>query len=110
MLHTKDVDGVIGAVTDIHWSKHALTDTGISARHPGVSKFNIETTKTLAKDGKFTPLNQLTESEVLSWIENSLTDKEKEFINLQLNRSIEEQLNKVKADSIPYDKLPWLST
>lgn len=109
MLHTKDVDNVIGAITDIHWSKHALTDTGISARHPGVSKFNIEMTKTLAENGNFTLLNELTENQVLVWIQNSLTDKDKEFIDLQLARSIEEQVNRVIVDSITYDKLPWLS-
>lgn len=54
----------------------------------------------------FIPFDELTESDVLSWVENLLTQNEKEFIEMRLN----EMLNHMKEEDnrvVPLSGLPW---
>lgn len=107
MLHTLNQDSVTGAVTEIHWSKHGLHPGGIATRHPGMTRFDITAIKALKTAGGFTPLTQLTEVQVLTWIQNAMTQQEKDLIDLQLEKSYQHQITPVGSGSLSYNELPW---
>jgi hypothetical protein len=74
MMHTQSKLGVQNAVTEIHWSKTGTDETGATGRYPGCTKFNLEEIAALSASGNFTPLNSLTETQVLTWIQATITD------------------------------------
>jgi hypothetical protein len=107
MMHTLNEDGVNGAVTEIHWSKHGLHEGGIKTRVPRMTKFKMSDTKALYESGNFTPLSQLTEAQVVSWIQNSLSQAEKDFLDFELELSYQHQIKPINVDSLDNDTLPW---
>jgi hypothetical protein len=108
MMHTLNQDGVEGAVTEIHWSKHGLHSNGIKTRIPGMTKFKISDIIMLHEDGNFTPLSQVSESQVIDWIQTSLSQKEKNFLDSQLEQSYQQQIKPLEADSFQYVTFPWV--
>jgi hypothetical protein len=107
MINTTSKDGVIDAVTEINWSKHAKDEQGNTARYPMFCKFDIEDIKKLKEFGNFTALSELTEERVLDWVKNSLSFEDMDFIDFQLEKSIEEQINKLEQKSLDYKQFPW---
>jgi len=107
MLHTLNENGVDGAVTEIHWSKHGLHSDGIKTRAPGMTKFQISDITKLHDAGNFTPLSQLSEAQVIDWIQTSLSEKEKNFLDSQLEQSYQQQIKAINTNSLEYKTFPW---
>ena len=107
MMHTLNQDGVEGAVTEIHWSKHGLYSDGIKTRVPGMTKFKISDVTVLHNAGNFTPLSQLTEAQVIDWVQASLSQQEKNLLDLQAEQSYEHQTKPHSGVSLEYDTMPW---
>lgn len=107
MMHTTNVEGVDGAVTEIHWSKHGLHQNGIKTRMPNMTKFKVSDIQVLKESGGFTPLAQLTEAQVLSWIQDRLSQQEKDFIDLTLEQSYQFQSKPIASRSVDNNTLPW---
>jgi len=110
MMHTLNQGDVQGAVTEIHWSKHGLHSDGIKTRIPGMTKFKISDIIALQTTGNFTPLSQLTEAQVIDWVQASLSQQEKDFLNLQLEQSYQQQIKPPAGVSLEYDTMPWAVT
>ena len=106
-MHTSNEGAVNGAVTEIHWSKHGLHSNGIKTRIPGMTKFKISDITKLQESGNFTPLSQLSEAQVISWIQSSLSEKEKSFLDSQLEQSYQHQIKPRSGESLEYDTFPW---
>ena len=107
MMHTLNEGAVDGAVTEIHWSKHGLHSNGIKTRIPGMTKFKISDIARLHESGNFTPLSQLSEAQVIGWIQSSLSEKEKNFLDSQLEQSYQQQIKPRSGVSLEYDTFPW---
>jgi hypothetical protein len=107
MMHTLNEGAVDGAVTEIHWSKHGLHSNGIKTRIPGMTKFKISDIARLHESGNFTPLSQLSEAQVIGWIQSSLSEKEKNFLDSQLEQSYQQQIKPISTSSLEYDTFPW---
>jgi len=100
MMHTQSKLGVQNAVTEVHWSKTGTDETGTTGRYPGCTKFSLEETAALSASGNFTPLNSLTEQQVLTWIQATISDEDMAFINTQIQVSIDHQKAPKTASSI----------
>ena len=107
MMHTMNADGVDGAVTEVHWSKHGLHQNGIKTRIPNMTKFKVSDIQVLKESGGFTPFERLTEAQVLSWIQDKLSQQEKDFLDLSLEQSYQFQSNPITGKSVDNDTLPW---
>ena len=104
MMHTASKAGLTNAVTVIHWSKTGTNENGIAGRYPGVTRFNVST----IDSGGFTPLNQLTEAQVIEWVKSDLSEEQKTFIDVQILSSINHQLTPPDTGCVTLDKMPWL--
>lgn len=107
MMHTQSKLGVQNAVTEVHWSKTGTDETGATGRYPGCTKFNLEETAALSISGNFTPLENLTEAQVLTWIQATISDEDGAFINTQIQASIDHQKAPKTAASIDSKDFPW---
>ena len=107
MMHTINAEGVDGAVTEIHWSKHGLHQNGIKTRIPNMTKFKVSDIQVLKESGGFTPFAQLTEAQVLSWIQDDMSQQEKDFIDLTLEQSYQFQSRPIASSSVDNNTLPW---
>lgn len=103
MMHTASKAGLTNAVNEIHWSKTGTNENGIAGRYPGVTRFNVSA----IADSGFTPLNQLTEAQVLEWIKSDLSEEQKTFIDVQILSSIQHQLTPSSRGCVTSDKMPW---
>ena len=103
MMHTQSRAGLTDAVTEIHWSKTGTDSDNISGRYPGCSKFKIEN----IADSGFTPLSSLTQAQVLQWIQSSLTVEDMNFIDAQIDASINHQKQPTQTKSLTVDSMPW---
>jgi hypothetical protein len=110
MMHTLNQGDVQGAVTEVHWSKHGLHPDGIKTRVPGMTKFKISDIIALQTAGNFTPLSQLTEAQVIGWVQASLSKEEKDFFDSQLEQSYQQQIKPNPTGSLEYDTMPWAVT
>jgi hypothetical protein len=110
MMHTQSKMGVENAVTEIHWSKTGTDATGSTGRYPGCTKFNLEEIAALSASGNFTPLNSLTEAQVLNWIQATITDEDMAFIDIQIQASIDQGKVPKTSTSIDSNSFPWAAT
>ena len=106
MMHTASKAGLADAVTVIHWSKTGTNENGIAGRYPGVTRYNVSA----IDSSGFTPLNQLTEEQVIEWVKSDLSEEQKTFIDVQILSSIQHQLAEVSTGCVTSDKMPWTST
>ena len=106
MMHTASGAGLTNAVNEIHWSKTGTNENGVAGRYPGVTRFNVSA----IADSGFTPLNQLTEAQVLEWVKSDLSEEQKTFIDVQILSSIQHQLAEVTTECVTSDKMPWTPT
>ena len=107
MMHTQSKLGVQNAVTEIHWSKTGTDETEATGRYPGCTKFNLEEIAALSASGNFTPLNSLTETQVLTWIQATISDEDMAFIDTQIQASIDHQKSAPSSSSIDSQNFPW---
>jgi len=107
MMHTLNEGAVDRAITEIHWSKHGLHSNEIKTRIPGITKFKISDITRLHESGDFTPLSQLSEAQVIGWIQSSLSQEEKSFLDSQLEQSYQQQIKPISSGSLEYDTFPW---
>ena len=107
MMHTQSKLGVQNAVTEIHWSKTGTDETGATGRYPGCTKFNLEEIAALSASGNFTPLNSLTETQVLTLIQATISDEDMAFIDTQIQASVDQGKAPKTAASIDSKDFPW---
>lgn len=87
-----------GFVTTVVWIITA-TDQEYTSVYTGASKF-------YSQDGTFTPYDQLTEEQVISWVQNSMENGEVDALYDMLATQIETQKN---PPPVPQSQpLPWL--
>jgi hypothetical protein len=110
MMHTQSKLGVQNAVTEIHWSKTGTDETGATGRYPGCTKFNLEEIAALNISGNFTPLENLTEAQVITWVQSTITSDDMSFIDSQIQSSIDQQKSPKIATSIDSNSFPWAAT
>ena len=95
-LQTNNSDTLQNVVVHTRWTKTGTDENGNSGMFAGATPFKISD----VNPKTFKPLNELTESEVLSWIQAVVTGYYEEHVNTK----IAEQISK---KSIVNQPLPW---
>ena len=80
-------EGVLheNAVVSVKWKRIAKDTDGTTASYVGNTAFSAKN----VSEENFIPVNQLESSQVISWVENSITPAELQRIDDQLNKKIE---------------------
>lgn len=93
-------------------TKNDLTDVVVSvgfvvSASDGVNSYEIDRSATLGDPGTdFTPFNQLQEEQVLAWVKSSLSEEEKNRLELLVSNVL---IKKTSQPSIPtsFKEYPW---
>ena len=87
LLDQLNHEGVLheNAVVSVQWKRIAVDTDGTKASYVGNSEFSAKT----VSEEDFVSVNQLTSEQVIGWVKNSISPKELERIDAQINRKIE---------------------
>lgn len=98
-LKTTDVGDKANAVVQTYWKKIGTDENGNEGVFDGATPFTVDPTD---ESGPFIPFEQLTEEDVIAWIQTVVVGQYEEHVNGQIQKQIDEKINPViEAD------LPW---
>lgn len=63
---------------------------------------NAATTTFAAQDGQFVPYDQLTEAQVVGWVQAALGPEQVAFIEAQLQANVDKQKNPTSSGGVPW--------
>lgn len=95
-LKTRTEEGQPGFVFQTYWTKTGVDEEGRSGTFTGATPLIPST------EGNFTPFEQLTEEQVLTWIKEVVVGDYERHVNEQIQKQIDTQKNPVEEP-----KLPW---
>lgn len=99
-LKTKDVDtNHPSAVVQTYWQKIGTDENGNQGTFAGATPFTVDPTD---ESGPFKPFNELTESDIIAWIQTVVVGGYEEHVNGKIAEQIEQKITPV-VDA----KLPW---
>lgn len=105
-LKKQNSENVNDAVIGTHWKLIATDEDGIEGTFTGATPFSIDTINT----GSFTAYNELTETQVLSWIKNHVSGSNPSTNYMaHINGVIENEINSKKWVKLEVSEadLPW---
>lgn len=89
------------AVVQTYWQKIGTDETGNQGTFSGATPFTVDPTDA---SGPFIAFEDLTEADVLSWIQSVVIGGYEEHVNQQIQKQIEEKINVVTEAT-----MPWMS-
>ena len=99
-LKTKDVsDSKAGAVVQTYWEKIGTDENGNTGMFAGATPFTVDPTD---DSGPFIPFDQLTEADVLAWIQAVVVDDYEEHVNSKIQEQIDEKIKPVVDAQMPW--------
>lgn len=97
-MKVRDADNLSQAVFQTYWQKIGQDENGNEGVFSGATPFDVEK----IDPNNFTPLEQLTEEQVLGWIQEVVVGSYEEHVNGQIAKQILEKTTVMKEV-----KLPW---
>jgi hypothetical protein len=101
-IKTATVEELDDFVIHVRWNKIGTDELGNQGTFAGATPL----TTTVDSEGQFIPFDQLTESVVLGWIQAIVVGSYEEHVNGQIERQINEKINKVAEPALPWDPTP----
>lgn len=99
-LKTKDVsDSKAGAVVQTYWEKTGTDENGNAGMFAGATPFTVDPTD---DSGPFIPFDQLTEADVLAWIQSVVVGDYEKHINDKIQQQIDEKIKPVVDAQMPW--------
>lgn len=89
-------------VVQTYWSKIGTDENDNSGSFNGATAF---TTANMPEGQTFIPYEELTEDIVLDWIKAVVTGTYETHVNQQIQRQIDEKINPVGEESLPWAKV-----
>ena len=99
--NTTDFDDV---VIETHWVCTGTDEDGDTGEFGGTTSFDANS---VDSDG-FIVYEELAESDVISWVEESFNDNYRQYVESEIMRQINEK--KMAVVSVPESQLPWANT
>ncbi len=100
-LKKADVDGLSGVIVQTHWECTGTDENGVSGTFTGATPFD----PAQVDPENFTAYENLTEAQVLGWIETIVAGSYKEHVDGQIMRQINEKT--LNAQEVNGDQFPW---
>lgn len=98
-LKTKDINGKPSAVVQTYWQKIGTDKNGNQGTFSGATPFTVDPTD---DSGPFKPFSDLTESDIIAWIQTVVTGGYEEHVDGKIAEQIEQKITPI-TDA----KLPW---
>ena len=99
-LKTKDVsDDKQSAVVQTYWKKIGTDENGNTGSFSGATPFTVDPTD---DSGPFIPFDQLTESDVIEWIQSIVVGGYEEHVNGKIEEQIDQSINPVNDAQLPW--------
>lgn len=98
-LKTKDINGKPSAVVQTYWTKTGTDEQGNQGTFTGATPFTIDPTDPF---GPFIPFDQLTEADIIAWIQTVVVGDYEQHVNGKIAEQIEQKISPVTEA-----KLPW---
>lgn len=96
-IKTRTEEGQPDFVFQTYWTKTGVDEEGNEGVFTGATPLKP------AQDGDFTPLEQLTESQVLAWIQAGVVGQYAEHIDSVIQKQIDMKKNPVEEPKLPWD-------
>lgn len=87
------------AVVQSYWEKHGTDENGNTGFFAGATPFTVDPTD---ESGPFIPFEQLTEADVLAWIQSVVVGDYEVHVNERIQKNIEENMNVVVEATLPW--------
>jgi len=99
-LKTKNVSATQqGAVVQTYWEKRGSDENGNEGAFAGATPFTVDPTD---DSGPFIPFEQLTEADVLSWIQTIVVGSYEENVNKMIKEQIDEKIKPIVDAQMPW--------
>lgn len=98
-IHTKNSANTIGIIVQTRWEKIGTDENGNTGTFIGSTPFNFNPT---TQNSTFTPLEQLSEIEVLTWIQAVVTGEYEKHVNQYILEVIQEMASPKTMVEIPW--------
>lgn len=87
------------AVVQTYWEKHGTDENGNTGFFAGATPFTVDPTD---DSGPFIPFDQLTEADVLGWIQSVVVGDYEKHVNERIQKNMEENMNVVVDAALPW--------
>jgi len=96
------IDGVTydNTVIQTFWTKTGTDENGNTGMFAGATPFTYSGT------GTFTPYEDLTEEQVLGWIQAEVVGRYAEHVDAQIQKQIDEKANPINDPGLPWAPAP----
>ena len=99
-LKVKNVSDVKqNAVVQTYWQKIGTDESGNEGTFSGATPFTVDPTD---DSGPFIPFDQLTEADVISWIQSIVVGGYEEHVNAQIQKQIDEKISPITEPTLPW--------
>jgi len=98
-LKTRDIENKPSAVVQTYWTKTGTDDDGNTGTFHGATPFTVDPND---ESGPFIPFDQLTEQNVLDWIQTIVVGHYEEHVNAQIQKQIDEKKNPIIEATMPW--------
>lgn len=101
-LKKTNVDGLLGVIVGTQWELTGTDEDGFSGTFYGATPFKLDE----VDPQNFTPYENLTQAQVLNWIENVVVGSYKEHIDSQIQKQIDNKKSmtvEVNDGTFPWD-------
>lgn len=101
-LKKKNIDALNNYVVTVYWKKNGTDENGIVGEFISATPFAPEVSAST-----FTNYNDLTESQVLGWVQGVVTGSYETHVNAQIQKQIDDKKNaetEVASGSFPWSK------
>ena len=99
-IKVKDVSDIkTNAIVQTYWQKIGTDDAGNQGTFSGATPFTVDPTD---NSGPFIPFDQLTEEDVLTWIQSVVVGGYEEHVNGQIQKQIDEKISPITEPTLPW--------
>ena len=98
-IKTTTLNNTPNVVVQTYWKKIGKDEKGNEGTFSGATPFSAES---MPAGTTFVPFEQLTETEVLTWIKAVVVDSYEEHVNAQIQKQIDESKNPVVEATLPW--------
>lgn len=98
-LKVKNVGDKSNAVVQTYWKKTGTDENGNEGSFSGATPFTVDPTD---DSGPFIPFDQLTEADVLAWIQSVVVNDYEQHVNEQIQKQIDDKINPVEEKPLPW--------
>lgn len=87
------------AVVQTYWKKVGTDENGNEGSFSGATPFTVDPTD---NDGPFVPFEELTEADVIAWIQSVVVGSYEDHVNQQIQKQIDEKISPITDKTLPW--------